>query len=226
VPPRILIAEDDANVAYVVVTALKLAGFETVGVANGNDALRLAESDDPLDLIILDVMMPGIDGFELLGRLRNSGVKVPVFFLTARDGLLDRIKGLKLGADDYLTKPFNVEELVARVRAILRRTGELPRSQTLTCDDLVLDDDAYRVVRGDEEITLSPTEYRMLRFLIRNSGHVMTKTQIRDHVWDYGFNGEATVVETFISSLRKKIDTKSPKLIHTVRGVGYRLDRH
>lgn len=223
-PPRILIIEDEANVAYIVVTALGLAGFDTVEAINGTDGLRLAQSDHRLVLIITDVMMPGIDGFELYRRLRDSGVKVPVIFLTARDGLDNRIKGLSLGADDYLTKPFNVEKLVNRVQAILRRTGVLPCSPVLTCGDLTLDDNTYQVVRGQEEIDLSPTEYRMLRLLIRNAGIVMSKAQIRDYVWDYGFGGEMTVVETFISSLRKKIDTQSPQLIHTVRGVGYRME--
>jgi two-component system OmpR family response regulator len=224
VPPRILVVEDEENVAYVIVTALGLAGFDTAEAANGFDGLRLAGSGDQVDLIIVDVMMPGIDGFELYERLRAKGVDAPVIFLTARDGLQDRIKGLSLGADDYLTKPFHVEELVARVRSILRRTGHVPESRVITSDNLVLNDDVRRVVRGEEEIDLSPIEYRLLRFLIRNAGHVMSKEEIRDHVWNYGFNGEATVVETFVSSLRKKIDSKPPQLIHTVRGVGYRWD--
>ncbi len=224
VPPRILVVEDEENVAYVIVTALGLAGFETVEAADGTDGLRLAQASDPLDLIIVDIMMPGLDGFELYGELRTIGVDVPVIFLTARHELKDRIRGLTLGADGYLTKPFSVEELVARVRSILRRTGQMLESRVHASDNLVLDDDAWRVIRGEEEIDLSPTEYRLLRFLIRNAGHVMSKDEIRDNVWSYGFNGEATVVETFISSLRKKIDSKPPQLIHTVRGVGYRWD--
>jgi two-component system OmpR family response regulator len=226
VPPRILIIEDEANVAYIVVTALGLAGFDTVEAVNGRDGLRLARTDHCLALIIADVMMPGIDGFEFYRRLRDCGVKVPVIFLTARDGLNDRIEGLGLGADDYLTKPFNVEKLVARVRASLRLAGELPRSPVLTCGDLTLDDNTYRVVRGQKEIDLSPTEYRMLRLLISNAGNVMSKAQIRDYVWDYGFSGEMTAVETFISSLRRKVDTEPPHLIHTVRGIGYRMESY
>jgi two-component system OmpR family response regulator len=224
VPPRVLIVEDDANVAFVVTAALEYAGFDTVLAVDGLDGFRIAQEDSRLDLILLDVMIPTLDGFEVVTRLRQLGAQVPVIFLTARDELQDRLKGLSLGADDYLTKPFDIEELIARIRAVLRRTGHLQRSGALTCGDLVLDDNSCRVTRGETEIALSPTEYRMLRYLIRNAGIVMTKMQIRDHVWDYGFEGEASAVESFISSLRKKVDTKPPALIQTVRGVGYRLD--
>jgi two-component system, OmpR family, response regulator len=223
-PPRILVVEDEENVAFVVTTALRHAGFDTVEAPDGREGLRLAQTHTDLDLVILDVMMPELDGFEVYARLRASGSRVPVVFLTARDEVHDRIKGLSLGADAYLTKPFGVEQLVSRVRAIVRGAGHLSATAVLTCDDLVLDDDIRRVTRGEEEVVLSPTEYRMLRFLIRHAGQVVSPLQIRDHVWEYGFHGEASVVETFISSLSEKIDTKPPRLIHTVSGLGYRLD--
>ncbi len=222
-PPRILVVEDEENVAFVVTTALRHAGFDTVEAFDGREGLRLAQTDTVLDLVILDVMVPKLDGFEVYARLRAGGSRVPVVFLTARHELHDRIKGLSLGADAYLTKPFGVEQLVSRVRTIVRGAGH-PSTAVLTCHDLVLHDAIRRVTRGEEEVVLSPTEYRMLRFLIRHAGQVVSPVQIRDHVWEYGFHGEATVVETFISSLSEKIDTKPPRLIHTVSGLGYRLD--
>ncbi len=223
-PPRILVVEDEENIAYVITTALYLAGFDTAEADNGLDGLRLAESSDHFDLIIADVMMPGIDGFGLYRQLRSNGVGVPIVFLTARDGLDDRIRGLSLGIDAYFTKPFRIEELVARVRSILQRTGATPESHALTSGTLVLDDNSWRVLCGGEEIDLTPTEYRLLRYLIHNAGHVMSNRQIRDHVWDYGFTGDTTIVEVVVSSLRRKIDSRPPQLIHAVRGVGYRWD--
>jgi two-component system OmpR family response regulator len=222
--PRVLVVEDEENVAYVVATALRLAGFETAETKNGRDAVALVSDGETFDLMILDVMLPDLDGFEVCRRIRAEGIDLPVVFLTAADAVEDRVRGLTIGGDDYLTKPFSVEELVARVQVILRRTGRLPTAQLLTCGDLVLDDDAHVVTRHGTVVSLSLTEYKLLRFLLRNAGHVMSKDQILDHVWDYDFDGESTVVETFISLLRRKIDATPPRLIHTVRGVGSRLD--
>jgi len=222
--PRILVVEDEVNVAYVVTTALRLSQYETVETDNGRRALALASEDEGFDLLILDVMLPDLDGFEVCRRLRQEGIDSPVIFLTAADAVEDRVRGLTIGGDDYLTKPFSVEELVARVQVILRRTGRLPTTQHLTCADLVMDDDAHVVTRHGEVVSLSLTEYKLLRFLLRNAGHVMSKDQILDHVWNYDFEGESTVVETYVSLLRRKVDTTPPQLIHTVRGVGYRLD--
>jgi two-component system OmpR family response regulator len=222
--PRILVVEDEVNVAYVVSTALRLSEYETVETDNGRQALALASEDEGFDLLILDVMLPDLDGFEVCRRLRQEGIDSPVIFLTAADAVEDRVRGLTIGGDDYLTKPFSVEELVARVQVILRRTGRLPTTQHLTCADLVMDDDAHVVTRHGEVVSLSLTEYKLLRFLLRNAGHVMSKDQILDHVWNYDFEGESTVVETYVSLLRRKVDTTPPQLIHTVRGVGYRLD--
>jgi len=223
-PARILVAEDEDNVGFVVIAALRLAGFDPLEARTGREALQRAQQDGSPDLVILDVMLPDLDGFEVCRRLRANGVNVPVVFLTARHAVDDRIRGLTIGGDDYLTKPFSVEELVARVKALLRRAGKTRSGNQLNCADLVLDDDAHRVTRHGRTIDLSPTEYKLLRFLLRNAGRVLTKAQILDHVWDYDFDGESTVIETFVSSLRKKMDSGEVKLIHTVRGVGYRLD--
>ena len=220
---RILVVEDEENVGYVVCTALRLAGFEVIEARTGRDALRQAGREVAPDLIVLDVILPDLDGFEVCRRLRADGQGAPIVFLTARTGIDDRVRGLTIGGDDYLSKPFSVEELVARVRAILRRTGRVVETQVLTCADLVLDEDAHQVSRGGNAVALSPTEYKLLRLLLRNTGRVLTRGQILDHVWDYDFDGESTVVETFVSSLRKKVDSAQPRLIHTVRGVGYRL---
>jgi two-component system OmpR family response regulator len=220
---RILVVEDEENVAYVVCTALRLAGFEAIEARTGREALWATGEGRPPDLVVLDVILPDLDGFTVCQRLRAEGIDVPVVFLTARTATDDRVQGLTIGGDDYLTKPFSVEELVARVRVVLRRGGRPLDTQVLRCADLVLDEDAHEVTRAGVVIALSPTEYRLLRLLLRNAGRVLTRGQILDHVWDYDFDGESTVVETFISSLRRKIDCQGPRLIHTVRGVGYRL---
>ncbi|HVC69625.1 MAG TPA: response regulator transcription factor [Acidimicrobiales bacterium] len=220
---RILVVEDEDNIAFVIAAGLRMAGFEVVEARTGEDGLRAAEGHPP-DLIILDVMLPGIDGFEICRRLRTEGIEAPVVFLTARDATVDRIRGLTIGGDDYLVKPFSVEELLARVRVVLRRSGKSHESQVLSCDDVMLDDEAHRVSRGDQVLHLSPTEYKLLRFLMSNAGRVLSRAQILDHVWDYSFDGESTVVETFVSSLRKKVGTGGRGLIKTVRGVGYRID--
>ena len=222
--PQILIVEDEENVAYVIATALRLAGFATSETSSGRDALRIASEDDPPDLIVLDVQLPDLGGFEVCKRLRFAGVTTPLIFLTAADSVDDRVRGLTIGGDDYLTKPFSVEELVARVHVILHRTGRTPEPQVLACGDLELDDSAHTVTQGGQDIPLSPTEYKLLRFLLRNIGRALSRDQILDHVWDYDFDGESTVVETYISMLRKKVDSSPPTLIRTIRGFGYRLD--
>lgn len=217
--------EDEENIAYVVTAALQVATFEVDHARLGRDGMKLATSGTPYDLFVLDVMLPDLDGFELCQRLRAGGIDAPVIFLTAKDAKEDRIRGLTIGGDDYLTKPFSVEELVARVRVILRRVGKGVESPTLTIGALVLDDDAHAVSRNGQLVELSPSEYKLLRFLMRNPGRALSREQILDHVWNYDFDGESTVVETVLSSLRKKVDTKDHQLIKTVRGVGYRLDR-
>ena len=221
--PRVLVAEDEENVRYVAAAALRLAGMSVDEVGSGREALReLIEGHQAYDLLVLDVMLPDLDGFEVCRRLRAQGMAIPVVFLTARGTTEDRVRGLSIGGDDYLTKPFSVEELVARVRVVLRRTGRAPATEVLSAGGVELDDDAHLVRVGDRDVALSPTEFKLLRFLLRNPGRALTRAQIIDHVWDYDFAGEPTVIETFVSSLRKKLDPDG-RLIQTVRGVGYRL---
>jgi two-component system, OmpR family, response regulator len=223
---RVLVVDDEENIAYVVAAALRLAGYDVVTADNGRAALSAAnDATAPVDLIVLDVMLPDLDGFEVCRRLRQDRIDVPILFLTARDATEDRLRGLTIGGDDYVTKPFSVEELVARVRVILRRAGTASTSDVLRCADIELDDDAHLVRNAGVEVPLSPTEYKLLRFLLRNQGRVLSRSQILDHVWSYDFDGESTVVETFVSSLRRKVDNGSERLIHTVRGVGYRMSR-
>ena len=181
-----LVVEDEANVAFVISSALRLSGLNVIEAVTGRDALHQAAQHD-VDLAVLDIMLPDIDGFEVCQRLRAAGFEIPIIFLTARDATPDRVRGLTIGGDDYLTKPFSVEELVARVRAVLRRAGKSPAGQVYECGDLTMDDAAYRVMRAGRMVDLSPTEYKLLRFLLRNTGRVMTKSQILDHVWDYDF---------------------------------------
>jgi two-component system, OmpR family, response regulator len=223
----VLVVEDEENVRFVTVAALRQGAFEVHETDTGREALRIV-ADPALtpDLVVLDVMLPDLDGFEVCRRMRADGSDVPVVFLTARDATADRLRGLTIGGDDYLTKPFSIEELVARVQVILRRVGKARRSTVLTAGDVELDDDAHVVRRAGVEVALSPTEYKLLRFLLRNPGRALSRAQILDHVWDYDFDGESTVVETFVSSLRRKVDrggTNGTRLIHTVRGLGYRL---
>ena len=202
--------------------ALRHLGFEVHPAASGREALDALPGVRP-DLIVLDVMMPDLDGFEVVRRLRTEGNRIPVLFLTARDATEDKVRGLTLGADDYLVKPFSLEELVARIHSILRRAGLSQPDTVLSCADLEMDDDAHRVMRAGEEVALSPTEYNLLRYLLLNQGRVMSKAQILDHVWQYDFGGDGGVVETYIGYLRRKVDGCDPRLIHTIRGVGYTL---
>jgi len=202
--------------------ALRHSGFDVHPVANGRDALAAVPEVRP-DLIVLDVMLPDLDGFDVCKRLRSSGDRTPVLFLTARDATEDKVRGLTLGGDDYLVKPFSLEELVARITAILRRGGLDADDGRLRCADLEMDDDAHRVTRAGADVALSPTEYNLLRYLLVNRGRVVSKAQILDHVWDYDFGGDGGVVETYIGYLRRKLDQVDPRLIHTIRGVGYTL---
>jgi two-component system, OmpR family, response regulator len=222
---EILSIEDDDNVAYVIATALQLGGFNVTRASSGSEGLRAALGEHQPDLIILDVMLPDLNGFEVCQRLREAGVAIPTIFLTAADSVGDKVRGLTIGADDYLTKPFSVEELAARVRSLLRRSGTTQTEVPAQYGDLVIDDAAHTVEKNGVAVDLSPTEYRLLVFLAKNSGLVVTRWQILDHVWDYNFEGDPAIVESFISQLRKKIDTSPPTVIRTVRSVGYRFER-
>jgi two-component system OmpR family response regulator len=225
-PPRarLLIVDDEPNIVELLSASLRYAGFEVQTAMSGEQALEVARRYRP-DMLVLDVMMPGIDGFGVVRRLRGDGERVPVLFLTARDGTEDTITGLTLGGDDYVTKPFSLEELIARIHAVLRRTGGAGTQQAarMVFGDIELDDDSHEVWKAGELVALSPTEFKLLRYFIQNAGRVLSKAQILDHVWNYDFNGEANVVESYVSYLRRKIDTTEPRLIHTLRGVGYAL---
>jgi two-component system OmpR family response regulator len=219
---HLLIVDDEENLRSMLAAALRHHGFTITSAADGREALRLVAQERP-DLVVLDVMMPELDGFEVCRRLRADGDRTPVVFLTARDDTDDKVRGLTLGGDDYLQKPFSLDELVARVEAVLRRTSDGSSAVRFEVADLSMDDDAHRVIRGGREVSLSPTEYNLLRYLLVNNGRVLSKAQILDHVWKYDFGGDAGVVETYIGYLRRKIDASEPKLLHTIRGVGYTL---
>jgi two-component system OmpR family response regulator len=220
---RILIAEDEEFLREMLATALRFAGFEVRATADGNEALTAVPAFQP-QLIVMDVMMPGTDGFEACRRLRSDGDATPMIFLTARDANEDKLAGFGLGGDDYLTKPFNLDELIARIRAVLHRTGgAIEPDRTHRYADLLLDEETHRVWRADRPIDLSPTEFRLLRYLLMNAGKVVSKSQILDQVWNYDFGGDASIVENYISHLRKKVDAGHAKLLHTIRGVGYTL---
>ncbi|MFL6139610.1 MAG: response regulator transcription factor [Frankiaceae bacterium] len=222
---RLLVVDDEPTIVELLSASLRYAGFEVVTARNGAEALKAARELPP-DLLVLDVMMPGLDGFEVVRRLRADGRHVPVLFLTARDGTEDKVTGLTLGGDDYVTKPFSLEEVVARIRAVLRRfaTGGTEASPSrLSFADIELDDDTHEAWKADEPVALSPTEFKLLRYLMLNAGRVLSKAQILDHVWHYDFGGEANIVESYVSYLRRKIDTTEPRLLHTLRGVGYVL---
>ncbi len=220
---RVLVVDDEPTITELVGLALRYEGFEVEVAADGRAALDRATGSRP-DLVILDVMLPDLDGFDVVRRLRQDGADVPVLFLTARDDVSDRVRGLTLGGDDYLTKPFSVAELVARSHALLRRSGRVATPErVLRFADLELDEDTCEVHRGSVLVTLTPTEYRLLRFFLLNPRRVLSKAQILDHVWEYDFEGDANVVETYVSYLRRKIDQVEPRLLHTVRGMGYAL---
>jgi two-component system OmpR family response regulator len=221
---RLLVVDDEPNIVELLSASLRFAGFEVATAANGVEALRVARTFRP-DLLVLDVMMPDVDGFAVARRLRESGTRVPILFLTARDATGDKVTGLTLGGDDYVTKPFSLEEVVARIRAVLRRTagGAAAAGSRLRFADLELDDDTHEVWRGGRPISLSPTEFKLLHYFLSNPGRVLSKAQILDHVWNYDFNGEANIVESYVSYLRRKVDTQEPRLLHTLRGVGYVL---
>ncbi|HEV2754750.1 MAG TPA: response regulator transcription factor [Actinomycetota bacterium] len=220
---RVLVVDDEANITDLVAMALRYEGFD-VGVAtNGREAVEAARAAPP-HLMVLDVMLPDLDGFEVAQQLKQSGHRVPILFLTARDTTEDKVRGLTIGGDDYVTKPFSLEELLARVHAVLRRTrpGDGDDSR-IELADLVMDLDTQEVWRAGRLVELTATEFRLLRYLMLNPRRVLTRAQILDHVWDYDFGGDARVLETYISYLRKKVDFAEPPLIQTVRGVGYSL---
>ena len=222
-PTRVLVVDDEPNIVDVLTTALRFQGFEVESAGTGKDALTAVDSFRP-QLMVLDVMLPDMDGFAVAERLGAQRGRVPIVFLTARDATEDKLRGLTSGGDDYMTKPFSLEELVARIRVILRRTGQGEADASrLVFEDLEMDEDTREVTRGGELIDLTATEYRLLRFLLRNPRRVLTRAQILDHVWDYDFGGDARVLETYVSYLRKKLDAHGPSLIHTARGVGYAL---
>ncbi|WP_280414549.1 response regulator transcription factor [Nocardia carnea] len=220
---RVLVVDDEAMIVELLTVSLRFQGFAVASASDGAQALDVARRFRP-DALIVDVMMPGMDGFGLLRRLRADGVDAPVLFLTARDDVQDKVAGLTLGADDYVTKPFSLEEVVARLRVILRRAGgsapERERSR-IRFADIELDDDTHEVFKAGEPVALSPTEFTLLRYFMVNAGTVLSKPRILDHVWRYDFGGEVGVVETYVSYLRKKVDTGPRRLIHTLRGVGY-----
>jgi two-component system OmpR family response regulator len=220
---RLLVVEDDPTIAELLSGALRFAGFEVSTAATGGAALKAVAASPP-DLVVLDIMLPDQDGFEVLRRVRAQGSKVPVLCLTARDAVADRVTGLTLGGDDYVVKPFRLDEVVARIRAVLRRGrpggSESPRHAVA---DLELDDHSRQVRRGGELVSLTPTEYKLLRYLVANAGRVLSRAQILDHIWDYDYSGEANVVDSCICYLRRKVDSSEPRLIHTIRSVGYVL---
>ncbi|TQM29027.1 response regulator transcription factor [Nocardia bhagyanarayanae] len=220
---RVLVVDDEPMILELLSVSLRYQGFEVETAIDGAQALDRARSFRPQAMIV-DVMMPGIDGFGLLPRLRADGIDVPVLFLTARDDVQDKVAGLTLGADDYITKPFSLEEVVARLRVVLRRAGHsapAKESSRLRFEDIELDDDTHEVWKAGEPVALSPTEFTLLRYFMVNAGTVLSKPRILDHVWRYDFGGEVGVVETYVSYLRKKVDTGEQRLIHTLRGVGY-----
>lgn len=222
---QLLVAEDEPVILELIAASLRHAGFQVVTATDGNRALTAARTTGA-DALILDVMMPGLDGFEVVRRLRAEGVQTPVLFLTARDSTEDTVRGLDVGGDDYVTKPFKLEELLARVNALLRRAGTRTSKSTepiIRIGDLELDEARHLVRKSGTEVDLTPTEFKLLLLFLRNPDRVLSKAQILDQVWDYDFGGDSNIVESYVSYLRRKVDTTDPRLIQTVRGVGYRL---
>jgi two-component system, OmpR family, response regulator len=220
---RVLVVDDEPSIVDAVATSLRYEGFDVEEAKTGRAALAKAQERTP-DLIVLDVMLPDLDGLEVTRRLRSDGIGVPVLFLTARDALEDKLAGLTVGGDDYVTKPFSLAEIVARVRAILRRTqAGAPGAELLSFADVEMDEDSHEVWRAGTAVQLTATEFNLLRFFLLNPRRVLSKAQILDHVWHYDFGGDANVVETYVSYLRKKLDALGPPLIHTIRLVGYAI---
>jgi two-component system OmpR family response regulator len=222
---RILVVDDESSISDLISTSLRFVGFDVRTAATGSEALTVAEEFKP-HAVVLDVMLPDLDGFEVCRQLRSEGLNIGVLFLTAKDGMEDKVAGLTIGGDDYMTKPFSLEELVARLRALLRRIGVVEidtDDEKIRFADLELNEATHEVHRAGQLLEMSPTEFQLLRYLLINADRVVSKSQILDHVWQYDFRGDAGIVETYISYLRKKIDLFDPPLIHTVRGVGYRL---
>lgn len=222
---RLLVVDDEPNIRDLLASSLRYTGFEVITAANGSEAIKQAESTNP-DLIVLDVMLPDVDGFTVTRRLRENGFTTPILFLTAKDDMSDKVQGLTVGGDDYVTKPFGLEEVVARINAIFRRTrGVSGEDAVIRVADIALDEDAHEVRRAGQVIDLSPTEFKLLRYLMINEGRVVSKAQILDHVWEYDWNGEAAIVESYISYLRRKLDVPGScgDIITTRRGIGYMI---
>lgn len=221
--PRILIVDDEPNIRDLLSTSLRFAGFAIRAVGSGSAAISAVLEEEP-DLMILDVMLPDMSGFSVTKRLRESGFTSPILFLTAKDDTQDKVTGLTVGGDDYVTKPFSLDEIVARIRAILRRTLEVEEDAVITAGEITMDQDTHEVSVNGTFVELSPTEFKLLRFLMLNPNRVLSKAQILDHVWEYDFNGDAGIVESYVSYLRRKIDPlTSEPLIQTKRGFGYLL---
>ncbi len=220
---RLLVVDDEPTILELLAGTLRFAGFDVLTAVSGAEALRAAAAAKP-DLILLDVMMPDCDGFDVIRRIRAGGPRIPVIFLTARDSVHERVTGLTLGGDDYVTKPFSLDEVLARIRAVLRRSrGEPEAGSRLVVADLELDEDSHQVWRDGAEVGLSPNEFKLLRYMMINAGRVLSRAQILDHVWDYSFDGDGNIVESYICYLRRKLDRCEPRLIHTIRGIGYVL---
>jgi two-component system OmpR family response regulator len=221
---KVLVVDDEESITDLVATTLRYEGFDVAIASAGREAISLVQSYQP-DIVILDVMLGDIDGFDVIRRLRGGGQNVPVLFLSAAGAPEDRVRGLTLGGDDYLCKPFSLAELVARVRVVLRRHAPVQQQMAarLTVADLEMNLDTLQVTRGQRSIELTPTEFKLLRYLMDNANRVLSKDQIVDHVWSYDFNGDASIVETYVSYLRRKVDSDGPRLIHTVRGFGYSI---
>jgi two-component system, OmpR family, response regulator len=221
---KVLVVDDELNLAELISMALRYEGWEVVTAHTGSKAVALAKEFRP-DAVVLDMMLPDFDGLEVLRRMRNTDVHLPVLFLTARDSVEDRVAGLTAGGDDYVTKPFSLEEVVARLRSLMRRAGaqQATVDTLLAVGDLTLDEDSHEVTRGGEEVRLTATEFELLRFFMRNPRRVLSKAQILDRVWQYDFGGQANVVELYVSYLRKKVDAGRSPMIHTMRGAGYVL---